>query len=337
MVVTRIKDEGLRLTTTKGHKATVKMDIREVRATGTRLHPCNNSDDARGRALAEAFAVGANYVELRAPRGHLLATASHRLLDLKTPLIAPMTPTPSDFSRLDERGRCPMCRGRRTVTTIPDSLVFGTSTVAPVHQRFLTLNAHAVMKGVLRNELAPFLRRLSKEGLWNMNTPFARLNRAERELVLFGCWERPGAGSFLKRPAANPTEVASWLRWDGLYRRLLMEVDRSKNPDWVRQVRARLRQRPCPRCKGSGLQLFAGLLRVGSLSLPDCMRLGDSRRMFNQLKMVAPTTARQQRTHARILHCLASLRTPDVAPLTVAKRTVESFTTMPAVPAPPAT
>ena len=192
------------------------------------------------------------------------------------------------------------------------------------------------MKGVLRNELAPLLRRLSKEGLWDMNAPFARLDRAERDVVLLGCWERPGAGSFLKRPGANPNEVASWLRWDGLYRRLLMEVDRSKNLEWVRQVRAGVRQSPCPRCKGSGLQLFAGLLRVGSLSLAEWMRLGDGGRMLEELEMVVPTTARQRRTHARILHCLASLRNPGGAPSGVAKRTVESFTTMPAaLPAAP--
>ena len=336
-VASRIKDEGLRLITTKGDKATTEVDVRKIRATGTRLHPRDDGDDAHRRAVADAFAVGANYAELRDPRGRLLATASDRVLDLKTPLIAPLTPTPSDFSRLDERGRCPMCRGRRAVTTIPDSLVIRTSTVAPGHQRFLSPDAQAVMKGVLRNELTPFLRRLSKEGLWDMKAPFARLNRAERDVVLFGCWERPGAGSFLKRPSANPNEVASWLRWDGLYRRLLMEVDRSKNPDWARQVRARLRQRRCPRCKGSALQLFAGLLRVGSLSLAEWMRLRDGRRMLEELKMVAPTTARQRRTHARILHCLASLRTPGAAPSAVAKRTVESFTTMPAaLPAAPA-
>ena len=231
-----------------------------------------------------------------------------------------------------------MCRGRRTVTTIPDSLVIGTRTVEPGHQQFLSPGAQEVMKGVFRNELAPFLRRLSKEGLWNMNAPFARLDRAERDVVLFGCWERSGAGSFLKRPGANPNEVGSWLWWDGLYRRLLREVDRSRNPDWVRQVTAGVRQRRCPRCKGSGLQLFAGLLRVGSLSLAEWIRLGDGVRMLEELEMVAPTTARQRRTHARILHCLASLRNPGGAPSAVAKRTVESFTTMPAAlpAAPPA-
>ena len=328
-VVSRVEDEGLRLITTDGTKPTTEVDIREIRATGARLCPRDQSDDALSRAVAEAFAVGAKYAELREPGGRLLATASGRLLDLKTP-------TPSDFSRLDERGRCPMCRGRRTVTTIPDSLVIGTSTVGPGHREFLSPDAQAVMKGVLRNELIPFLRRLSKEGLWNMNDPFAQLERANREVVLFGCWERPGAGSFLKRPGANPNEVASWLRWDGLYRRLLAEVDRSRNPNWVRQVRTGVRKRRCPRCKGSGLQPFAGLLRVGSLSLAEWMRLGDGVRMLEELEMVAPTTARQRRTHARILRCLASLRNPGGDPSVVAKRTVESFTTMAAaLPAPP--
>ena len=335
-VVARVEGEALRLVTTTGGDVATPLDIRLVRATGARLRPHDDSPDARSRAVADALAVGARYTELRDRGGRLLATAGTRLLDLKTATVAPLTPTPSDFSRLDERGRCPMCRGGRFVMTIPDTLVIGTNTVGPDHQRFLRPDALAVMKGVLRNELTPFLRRLSKEGLWNLATPFARLDRAEREMVLFGYWARSGAGSFLKRPGANQVEVASWLRWDGLYRRLLKETDRSRNPDWVRQVRAGARQRRCPRCKGSGLQLFAGLLRVGDVSLAEWVRLGDGARMLDQIGQVAPTTARQQRTHARILHCLAPLRTPAADPSATAKRTVESFTTMPtAAPAAP--
>ena len=327
----RVKGEALRLVTTKGGGAATPLDISRVRATGARLRPRDESRDARGRAVADALAVGAGYTELRGRGGRLLATAGTRLLDLKTATVAPMAPTPSDFSRLDERGRCPMCRGARVVKTIPDALVIGTKTVGADDQRFLRPDALAVMKGVLRNELRPFLRRLSREGLWNLATPFARLDRSEREMVLFGYWARPGAGSFLKRPSANPAEVASWLRWDGLYRRLLRETDRSPNPDWVRQVQAGTRRRRCPRCTGSGLQRFARLLRVGDVSLAEWVRLGDGVRMLDQLARVAPTTARQQRTHARILHCLAPLRTPGTDPSATAKRAVESFTTMPAV------
>ena len=335
-VVARVEGEALQLVTTTGGAVATPLDIQRIRATGARLRPHDESPDARSRAVADALAVGARYTELRDRGGRFLATAGTRLLDLETATVAPMTPTPSDFSRLDERGRCPMCLGGRVVMTIPDTLVIGTNTVGPDHQRFLRPEALAVMKGVLRNELTPFLRRLSKEGLWNLATPFATLDRAEREMVLFGFWSRPGAGSFLKRPRANPVEVASWLRWDGLYRRLLDQADRSRNPDWVHQVRAGARQRRCPRCKGSGLQLFAGLLRVGDVSLAEWVRLGDGARMLDRIGLVAPTTARQQRTHTRILHCLAPLRIRGANPSAIAQRTVESFTTMPtAVPAAP--
>ena len=126
------------------------------------------------RVVADALAVGARYTELRDRTGGASwRPPATRLLDIETATVAPMTPTPSDFSRLDERGRCPMCRGGRVVMTIPDTLVIATNTVGPDHQRFLRPEALAVMKGVLRNELTPFLRRLSKEGLWNLATPFA--------------------------------------------------------------------------------------------------------------------------------------------------------------------
>ena len=327
-ISSHVMKEGLRLVTTAGEAVRKDFDVREVRATGERLVPKGDSYEEHLRVLRDAFAVGAGYVELRDFRGRLRATASNRLLDLELAVIAPMVSVPSHFSRLDPLGRCPMCKGNRSITTIPDALVIGHRNVPPDTEHFLTPEANSVMKGVRQNELKPFLRRLSKEGLWEFKTSFERLDRAKRDLILFGFWSRPGPGSFLKSPRANPAEVASWLRWDGLYRHIQAQADRSRDVQWLGQVREQSQAKTCLLCEGSGMRRFAGLLRVGDTSFAEWARMAHPRRMLDLLKKVEVHTPRQQRTRERLLYCLAPLAETDSSARPVVERSVESFTTM---------
>ncbi|MGA8810012.1 MAG: hypothetical protein WB973_19245 [Thermoanaerobaculia bacterium] len=323
--------EGLRLVNTAGATARSE-DIHELRATGDRFQPRGESDDARLAALRDAFAVGARYVELRDEKGRLRATASDRLVDVKRAIVGPMSPVPAHFTRHDALGRCPMCRGRRVVSAPDDALVVANPKRTPDDDAFLTPEANAVMKGVRQNELKPFLRRLAKEGLWDASTPFVRLDPAARDQILFGFWSRPGAGSFLK-PGGNPSEVASWLRWDGLYRRVLEEADRSRAAEWAASMRDSTHPLRCPRCAGSGLQTFSKLLNVNGLSFDQWVRSAP-RAMYDAIDSLETTTPRQRRTKQRILHCLAPLVKADAeGAAAVARRTVESFTTMDAVDA----
>lgn len=329
-VSSHLAREGLRLVTATGGAVRGAFDVREVRATGERLVPHNGSGDARLRALRDAFALGARYVELRDASGRVRATASNRLLDLDTAVVAPMVPVPSHFSRKDPLGRCPECEGRRVVTAIPNSLIVANDDFPPDSDSFLRPEADAVMKGVRRNELKPFLRRLAAEGLWNPSTSFARLTSEMRDIVLFGFWSRPGAGSFLKSTSVDPAEVSSWLRWDGLYRNVLDQAPRSRNAAWARAIRESAHEVCCRRCRGSGLQPFATLLRVGEMPFPEWSTLGDAERMLDLLSEVESRTPRQRQTLQRLLHCLAPLAKSSrpVTPQAIVKRAVESFTTM---------
>jgi excinuclease ABC A subunit len=329
-VSSHVSKEGLRLVTTRGDAVLKDCDVRQVRATGERFIPADASGDARVRVLRDACAVGARYVELRDRSGRLRAVASDRLLDLDAAIIAPMAPVSSHFSRLDPRGRCPMCKGSRAVTTVLESLIIGNRKATPDSEGLLTPEANAVMKGIRRNGLNPFLRRLAKEGLWDLNTPFERLDRAGRELILFGFWRRPGAGSFLKSSRANPAEVSSWLRWDGLFRHLLDQVDRSRDAEWALRVQKSAHAVRCLLCQGSGLQPFARLLRVGERSYDEWTRLANPDQILDGLGKVEPHAPRQQRTRERLLYCLAPLveTGASAASAAIVERVVESFTTM---------
>lgn len=326
-----LANERLRLVTTKGDRPPAESDVRQLRATGGRFVPEDDTDEARLRVLRDAFAVGARYVELRDRSGKLCATASDRLLDLGSATIAPIVPLPTHFSRHHPLGQCPMCKGTRVVTTVSEDLVVRNRKTTPDSEGFLTTQATGVIKGVRRNELNPFLSRLAKEGLWNPKASFDRLELAGRNLILFGFWSRPGSGSFLKSSSANPAEVASWLRWDGLYRHVLDQADRSEDVEWTRHVQKSAHQVRCVRCDGSGLQPFARLLHVGRMPFDKWTRLSDLDGMLDLLRCLEPRTARQRRSLERVLYCLSPLADAGASLAAVVKRSVESFTTMPAI------
>lgn len=330
MVSSHVSSEGMHLVTTSGKRVSRISDVRRVRAAGDRFVPTNDSEVERLRVLRDAFAVGARYVELRDGSGHLLATASDRLIDLDAALIAPIAPQPPHFSRLDPRGRCVMCDGKRVITVISGALVIGNRDVTPDSEPFLTPEARAVMKGVLRNELKPFLRRLAAEGLWDNGTPFSHLGRARQDMILFGFWSRPGAGSFLKKSTSSPEIASSWLRWDGLYRHVLDQAPRSKDAAWVKQLNERAQELRCQRCAGSGFEPYASLLRVGTLSFSAWAALREPRQVLEEVRRLSPQTRRQRITWQRIYKCLTPLaKTEEQWKLAaVAEQTVKSFTTM---------
>jgi excinuclease UvrABC ATPase subunit len=221
-----------------------------------------------------------------------------------------------------------MCKGSRGVTAVLEALIIGDQEATPDSDRFLTVEAASILKGIRKNDLNPFLQHLAKEGLWDLTTPYKRLALEKRELILFGFWSRPGPGSFLKSPRSNPAEVASWLRWDGLYRHILDQADRSSDGLWARRIRESAQVIRCVRCGGSGLQRFASLLKVGDKSFAEWASLSDTGHMLDLLDKVELHTPRQRHTSERILHCLAPLAHAGASAISVIERTVESFTTM---------
>jgi excinuclease ABC A subunit len=322
-----IGEEGLRLVDTKGMSAPDSAEPAGLRATGPRFGPRGDSETERRALLLDALAIGVGYVELRAPGGRLLATAGSRLLNLEHGLVAPMKPVPADFSRHEPRGRCPACAGTRFVTRVEESLVIARHDVAPEAPGFFSDEAEAVLRGVRRSTLVPFLRRLEKEGLWHGGTTFQRLSPEERAMILYGYWARPGPGSFLKSAAADAAEVSSWLQWDGLYAEVLREAGRSKNQRWLNAIRAGATKEPCRNCGGTGLRRHAALLAVAGEPYPRWSSALPPARKYQLIQALEPTAPRQGETHRRLLKCLKPL-TQSGSAEEVLELCVRSFTTI---------
>ena len=167
--------------------------------------------------------------------------------------------------------------------------------------------ALAVLRGVRRNTLLPFFKRLIAEGLWMRHKAFSSLVPEERCTLMHGFWNRPGHGSFLKSPSATPDDVRSWLRWDGLVGAVLRESERSRHEPWRKELTASLRSVVCPRCQGTGLQLHSHAIRLASRSWFEWVRAGTIEQLLAALAASSAPTQRGERLKQRIAHCLEPL------------------------------
>ncbi|HWM90692.1 MAG TPA: hypothetical protein VN493_08000 [Thermoanaerobaculia bacterium] len=301
------------------------------------VQPEPTTPDARRRALADALSLGGGYVELRDPKGRVLGLARTRCLDLAQGIVAPLALTSAGLSRSHVSGTCPACRGKGTLPALdPDLLVRPAS---PESETFFTREALAILKGVRRSIMLPFFRRLAEEGLWDVRKHLDRLGREEKDLFLHGYWHRPGPGSFLKDRNSDPQEVSSWLRWDGLVRHVLEQLDRSRDADWAETVRKSLHQRTCFVCQGTGLAFHSRVVERAGRSLHDWVLRGTAGEIQKAFRQSSCQTERERRTLARVLHCLeplarkseARLREPIGDPVlgrAVYEQVLRSFTSL---------
>ncbi|XXY55249.1 hypothetical protein WME91_45510 [Sorangium sp. So ce269] len=279
----------------------------EVPPTQQKRRTARELESPDERLIADALALGGGYVELQGTDGKVLRTLGPRLLDLEGGIVAPMAAAPFHFSRHDRYGQCPVCKGSGQVMTLGEEHVIGDRHATPEDDRFLHPAAASIMKGVRRSEMIPFLRRMAEEGLWDRSVPYQELDEAARGMLLFGCWTRPGHGTFLKSPKEDPSEVGSWLRWDGLFHALSSQIDRSTDTRWKTAVEKSRSLRACPSCEGTGLAAHAKLLRLADRSLYEWARDGTAGALHKALAGLQTSTPRQKRTQQRILACLAPL------------------------------
>ena len=262
----------------------------------------------------------------------------HIDLDSPSPAVAPLSTSSASLSRAHAVGRCPCCEGSGSVPAVDEKLFVGRRTASPLDEGFLTPEALGVLRGVRRNTLVPFFKRMIAEGLWLQDRSFSRLGREERAILMHGYWSRPSHGSFLKTSRHKPEDVRSWLRWDGLIHAILAESGRSKSALWRKQVETTTKSVKCPRCQGTGLQLHSRAFPLGQRSLFEWVRQGTIKEFVDALEKMTPPSERGNHMKARILYCLEPLRkTVPQAPLgepisdpnllrSVFERTVHSMT-----------
>jgi len=281
--------------------------LASVRATGSRFESSNGTLAERLRCVRDALGIGGGYVELIKPNGQVLEILEMRRVNFEEQAIAPLSPSSAMLSRLHTAGTCPCCNGRCVVPAFNESLVIANPNANPSSERFFRTEALSILKGVRKSILLPFLKRMTDEGLWPDKSSFHSLSKDERTIMFHGYWHRPGPGSFLKTSKADPEEVNSWLRWNGLYRAVLDEIHRSKDTNWVDKVNATSRTIKCPICAGTGLHIQARAITLGQRSFFDWVQDGTIGEFVKALREMTPASSRSKNTRSRVLHCFEPL------------------------------
>jgi hypothetical protein len=281
--------------------------LASVRATGRRFEAPDGAVPERLSCVRDALGIGGGYAELVRPNGKLVERLAMRRVDFNGPAIAPLAPSSAMLSRLHDAGSCLCCNGKSVVPAFDESLVIAHQNATPSSDRFFRPEALNILRGVRKNILLPFLKRMADEELWSDKASFDSLSKDERTILLHGYWHRPGPGSFLKTSKADPEEVNSWLRWNGLYRAVLDEIHRSKDSNWVDRVKATSRTVKCPICAGTGLHIQARAITLGQRSFFDWIREGTIGELVEVLREITPASNRSKNTRSRVLHCLEPL------------------------------
>ncbi|HEV7642801.1 MAG TPA: hypothetical protein VGO50_02560 [Pyrinomonadaceae bacterium] len=281
--------------------------LSSIRAAGRRFLPSSDSPNEKINCIRDALAVGGGYVELAGESG-LIATIQKRKLALEIPAVAPLSPSSACLVRSHSSGRCPCCTGEGAVPIFDEELVIANRNKTPTSEAFYTSEALGLLRGVRRNTLLPFFNRMTDENLWPAERSYSQLKPDEWAILMHGYWRRPGPGSFLKNPAAEPQEVGSWLRWNGLFRAIFDEIERSKAKEWVRRVQRSMSVVECYVCLGTGLQSHARAVFLNGCSFFDLIRKGTVEDLIKALEEFPVQNTRSKKTRARIIECLRPLQ-----------------------------
>ncbi len=257
--------------------------------------------------LTHGLNLGGGYVELR-KSGKPLAHCATRLLDFDNSNIGPIKPLVSSYLRHHANAQCPVCKGEGTVINFDHALLFGDLNSPVENNAFLAPDLLKIFKGVYRNELLPFFRRMIKERLWPANTPINQLSNEQMQILLYGYWCRPSFGSFLKSAKADPVEVGAWLRWDGLTTQVIANQSRA-DVSWQQQLSKHQSKVQCARCKGSGIGRQGELLMLGELSFGAWVSTGNVNQLYDTITTITTKVqSDSQRIQSRQKQILAVLK-----------------------------
>lgn len=287
-----------------GLTATGQTSPASKRASGPRFRPETLSPETCRRATSDALLLGGGYTELLGGEGGVMAVAASRWLELEQSVVAPQALSSAALSRLDSLGSCPACKGAGCLPGPDLDLILDCRNASLETEALFTPEALAILKGVRRSAMMPFFRRMSREGLWDLERCLGQFAPWEKDVFLHGYWHRPGAGSFLKEKKSDPQEVGSWLRWDGLIRNVLEQLDRSPDQPWKTAVRDSVQAKECTVCCGSGLARHSRAVRFGGRSVHDWTLHGSIGELWKSLRASSVRTERERKTLDRLLHCL---------------------------------
>jgi excinuclease ABC subunit A len=168
--------------------------------------------------------------------------------------------SPRMFSFNSPYGACPECSGLGTRYEIdPERLV-------PNVERSLKAGALVAWQGRETQYFKRTLEVLAKRHAFSLDTPWGKLKKAVRDVILHG--ERDGG-------------------WEGVVASLERRYRESSSEDTRKEIEQFMAERPCPACRGARLRPESLGLKIAGRSIADVVRLSvrDASRVFDELSL----------------------------------------------------
>ncbi len=177
------------------------------------------------------------------------------------------------FSFNSPNGWCPECEGIGTLLEVDEARL--------VPDPGLSINGGALLKWVEATGFADdapkghnywdrgVLGALAKKHKFSLDTPFRKLSKSVRQLLLHGSGEETVQVKFTLKTG---TEWKTSMAWEGMVPRVRRRISEENALD----LEQFMREYPCPACGGQRLKASARAVRLGGLSISEvCARTVD--------------------------------------------------------------
>jgi excinuclease ABC subunit A len=197
--------------------------------------------------------------------------------------------TPRLFSFNSPYGACPKCSGLGTILKAdPERLV-----QAP--EKSIEDGAIAILKPGSTNWRSRQMATLAKHYKFRLDTPFQKIPKAAREVILYGSGEDEIKFSYV----AERGEYHWRASFEGLIPMIERRYRETENPEQRMDLEAYMSAEPCPACEGRRLKPEALAVKVGGRSIDEIssQTITDAIDFFQDLKL----TGREEEIAGKIL------------------------------------
>ena len=192
--------------------------------------------------------------------------------------------TPSSFSFNNPLGMCQECNGLGTRAEMDPDLIVPDATRS-IREGAVEPWATGMMRG--EGWTADFVEQLAKAFKLDLDTPFEKLPKRQRELILYG----GGAGKeFTMRFSTGST----WkMEWEGLVNKLMRSFKGTQSETMRRYYMKFFSDKPCQACQGERLRPESRAVKLHGKSIVELSRLtiGDALQFLSKLPL-SPTEAK---------------------------------------------
>lgn len=174
----------------------------------------------------------------------------------------------SHLSDNHELGKCLVCDGLG-IELLPDLEKIVLDSDKSITEGLFEHNKALAYYGNPEGQYMAILKSVGKKYGFNLETTFADLTAAQKEIILFGAAEEEWQAEWVFRTKTRQGKQALKMKWEGLFTYLKDEYFKTRKNKNISHLKALFSDSECSSCKGSGLKQERLNILIGGKSIYD--------------------------------------------------------------------